>query len=175
MLASVLDPVVAACERSADMIAELAAAHDTAVTTSGVEVAPLPAAHSARWARDAYLVNCLHAIQQPLRVGPPTPPLSGDTAPVCSPLLGCAWIWSDGHCVLHQTEHAESLRSADQTEHALICSAYHHSYLRVAPLPAGVPRRCAHRGGPDGRAWQIFPATSSNASAPSCRESNVIQ
>ena len=50
-------------------------AHSQAVASTGTEVAPPPVAHTARWAPNAYLINCLHAVQQPLRQFPAAVPL----------------------------------------------------------------------------------------------------
>lgn len=75
VLSSVIDPVVAACERSAEMIAELLEAHAKAVATTGTEIAPPPAAHTAPWAANAYLINCLYAVQTPLRQFPAAVPV----------------------------------------------------------------------------------------------------
>jgi hypothetical protein len=75
VLSSVIDPVVAACERGAAMIAEMIEAHAAAVASSGTEVAPPPPAHCAPWAQKAYLINCCHAVQQPLRQFPAAVPV----------------------------------------------------------------------------------------------------
>ena len=75
VLGSVVDPVIAACERGAEMIGEMLEAHSQAVASTGTEVAPPPAAHVAPWAKRAYLINCLHAVQQPLRQFPAAVPL----------------------------------------------------------------------------------------------------
>ena len=57
------------------MIGEMLEAHSQAVASTGTEVAPPPVAHTARWAPNAYLINCLHAVQQPLRQFPAAVPL----------------------------------------------------------------------------------------------------
>ena len=58
---AVIAPTVDACERGAEMIAEMIDAHAAAVATTGEELSVPPVAHRARWAKEAYLVNCLHA------------------------------------------------------------------------------------------------------------------
>ena len=50
-VSAVIDPVVAACERGAEMIAEMIDAHAAAVATTGAELSAPPAAHRARWAK----------------------------------------------------------------------------------------------------------------------------
>lgn len=75
VLSAVVGPVIEACERGAAMIGEMLEAHAAAVASSGTEVAPPPPAHTKRWASRAYLINCLHAIQQPLRQFPAAVPL----------------------------------------------------------------------------------------------------
>ena len=69
-VSAVIDPVVAACERGAEMIAEMIDAHAAAVATTGAELSAPPAAHRARWAKEAYLFNCLDALRRPLRAFP---------------------------------------------------------------------------------------------------------
>ena len=63
---AVIAPTVDACERGAEMIAEMIDAHAAAVATTGEELSVPPVAHRARWAKEAYLVNCLHALRRPL-------------------------------------------------------------------------------------------------------------
>ncbi|EEH55413.1 uncharacterized protein MICPUCDRAFT_34570 [Micromonas pusilla CCMP1545] len=66
VLSAVIDPVIDACDRSADMIEAQVKRHRDAVAATGTELAPLPTAHAKRWAKEAYSINCAHAVAQVL-------------------------------------------------------------------------------------------------------------
>jgi len=60
ILDSILDPAVEACERGAESIAELLREESG---TAGVGATDkVPPAYAARWAKEAYLLNCLNAM-----------------------------------------------------------------------------------------------------------------
>lgn len=66
VLSAVIDPVIDMCDRSADMIEAQVKRHRDAVAATGTELAPLPTAHAKRWAKEAYSINCAHAVAQVL-------------------------------------------------------------------------------------------------------------
>ena len=60
ILDSILDPAVEACERGAESIAELLREESGTAVVGATD--KVPPAYAARWAKEAYLLNCLNAM-----------------------------------------------------------------------------------------------------------------